>query len=187
MTRFSGPGRDIGASFSQVPSEFLRMLDEFRQSAASWANTTATRVRSEVTPTADEESNEPPPAWIPSVDVLEHDQEYQVVFDVPGVDPARIDLSVQGRELVVRGVRTVALSPGCSSIRSERPSGVFSRKLSFSGEILAESVIAEYQTGVLTVRLPKTETTRSRVIPIRTTEQSSNPVSPAPDSTTPSM
>jgi HSP20 family protein len=96
--------------------------------------------------------------------VAEGARELVIQIDVPGVRREDVQLSMTGRMLDVRGTRT---SPdlGAAAVRhSERPFGSFSRQLMLPPDAMTESVSAQIDCGVLTIRVARTqssaETTR---------------------------
>jgi len=104
--------------------------------------------------------------WTPSIDLAETPTELVLVVDLPGVDPATIDLSLTGNVLTLRGEK-VATEVAEGHIRThERPIGAFHRQVTLTEAVDFDRVQAESKNGVLTVRLPKQETARPRTIPI---------------------
>jgi HSP20 family protein len=92
--------------------------------------------------------------------------EYVVHFDLPGVDPASIDLSVERDVLTLKAERRPTVPDGVETVVAERPHGVYSRQL-FLGEVLdTEHVRADYDAGVLTLRIPVLEQAEPRRIEI---------------------
>ncbi len=88
-------------------------------------------------------------------------------FDLPGVDPASIDLTVERNVLTVRAERSWPAQEG-EVVVSERPQGVFTRQI-FLGEGLdADRIEASYENGVLIVRLPVAEQAKPRKVAITT-------------------
>src|SRR3954471_3524632 len=58
-----------------------------------------------------------------------------VYFDLPGVDPDSIELTVERNVLEVKAERKRELKDGVETVLSERPMGLFSRQL-FLGDTL---------------------------------------------------
>jgi|SRR4051812_8077108 HSP20 family protein len=103
------------------------------------------------------------PAMMP-MDAWRDGNEFVVQFDLPGVDPDAIDLTVERNVLTVRAER--ARSAGVELAISERPVGVFTRQL-FLGETLdAGGLQATYDAGVLTLRIPVAEQAKPRKISV---------------------
>ena len=103
----------------------------------------------------------------PPADVLEAAQEYRVVIDLPGVDPASIKLTVEKDTLQVAAERKLAtLAAGEELHRSERAYGAFARSFTLPTSVDATRVEANYEAGVLTVTLPKREEAKARAIQV---------------------
>jgi HSP20 family protein len=89
-------------------------------------------------------------------------------FDLPGVDPATIDLTVEKNVLTVSARRQWDPGDDVEVVASERPQGSFSRQM-FLGESLdPDRVGANYDQGVLTVTVPVAELAKPRRVEIDT-------------------
>jgi HSP20 family protein len=105
------------------------------------------------------------PAAMP-IDAYRRGDEFVVEFDLPGVDPGSIDLTVEKNVLTVHAERRRTEVDGVELLVGERPHGTFSRQL-FLGEGLdTERIDASYADGVLTLRLPVAEKAKPRRVPI---------------------
>src|SRR5260370_26152965 len=91
MPRSSPWRRDASGAFHALQGELNRFLEEYLQPRFGG---------SEPPPT-----NLDPTAWSPAVDVYETPEEMIVVAEVPGVDPASIDLAVTGNLLSIRAAK----------------------------------------------------------------------------------
>lgn len=70
------------------------------------------------------------PVWEPPVDVFESERSLWIVVALPGVDPERIELSVDGRHLVVAGERSRPAACAHLAVRRlEIPQGRFERRV----------------------------------------------------------
>ena len=87
-------------------------------------------------------------------------------FDLPGFDPAEIDVTVEKNVLTVRAERSWAAQEGDEVVVSERPQGVFTRQLYLGDGLDADHIDASYENGVLTVRLPVAEQAKPRKVEI---------------------
>lgn len=77
------------------------------------------------------------------------------LFDVPGVDPSSIELTVEKNVLTVSAQRTNQWGDdGVELIVSERPSGSFTRQLFLDESLGADLIVASCEKGVLTVAIP---------------------------------
>ena len=105
------------------------------------------------------------PAAMP-IDAYRRGDEFVVEFDLPGVEPASIDLTVEKNVLTVHAQRQRVDVEGVEMLVGERPQGTFSRQL-FLGETLdTDRIDATYADGVLTLRLPIAEKAKPRRVPI---------------------
>ena len=92
--------------------------------------------------------------WQPGVDILEFDDHYQLIADVPGVDPASIDITVNDKVLTVSGERqVVANSEEVQRRRLERPAGQFSRQFTLPDTADDQSISARSEHGVIHINI----------------------------------
>jgi len=106
--------------------------------------------------------------WSPPMDVAETDEAVVVDLEVPGIDPAALDISVTGDVLTIRGEKHDRTGQeGHNYHRVERRYGSFTRSLTLPAQVEADKVEAKAHFGVLTIRLPKKETARARKVEIR--------------------
>lgn len=83
--------------------------------------------------------------------------------DVPGVEPAAISVTVDGRMLKVEAAR--AAEPG-GTAQSERKPRRFSHAFQLSDDLDTEAIQANCRLGVLTLRIPKRPEARPRQVEI---------------------
>lgn len=102
--------------------------------------------------------------WAPPIDLSDDGKEFVLVADLPGVEPATIDLSVSGDILTLRGLRAVADTTAGHGVLRERPAGPFLRQVRLAAEVDIDSIQAESRHGVLTVRLPRRTAAQPRTI-----------------------
>ena len=95
--------------------------------------------------------------WYPRVDLQEHDQEFVLVADLPGMKEDDFNISVQDNVLTLEGKRTFEhVENGNGRYHySERASGTFCRRFLLSTAVNAEQITATYKHGVLEVHLPQ--------------------------------
>ncbi|MEU6864267.1 Hsp20/alpha crystallin family protein [Streptomyces sp. NPDC046876] len=92
---------------------------------------------------------------------------YVIAFDVPGVSKEAIDIDVERNMLTVKAERRpVAKSDQAQVELSERPLGVFSRQIMLADTLDTEHIDADYDAGVLTLRIPIAERAKPRKIAI---------------------
>ncbi len=100
------------------------------------------------------------------MDAYRRNGDFVVHFDLPGVDPTSIDLTVEKNVLTVAAERHWARQEGDEITVSERPQGRFNRQL-FLGESLdPEKITANYDQGVLTLHIPVAERAKPRKVEI---------------------
>jgi HSP20 family protein len=100
------------------------------------------------------------------MDAWRQGDRFVVQFDLPGVDPGSIDLTVEKNVLTVRAERSWQPTEEQEVLVAERPQGTFTRQL-FLGESLdAENVQAAYDKGVLTLTIPVAEQAKPRKVEI---------------------
>ncbi len=100
------------------------------------------------------------------MDAYRSGDEFVVAFDLPGVDPAAIDLDVERNVLTVRAERRPVTGEQVEMQVAERPLGVFSRQLFLGDTLDTEHIAASYESGVLTLRIPVAEKAKPRKITI---------------------
>jgi HSP20 family protein len=91
---------------------------------------------------------------------------FYVHFDLPGVDPDSIDLTVERNVLTVRAERKRSQREGVEPVIAERPMGTFSRQLFLGDTLDTDNLDASYDAGVLTLRIPIAEQAKPRKIAI---------------------
>ena len=105
--------------------------------------------------------------WAPAVDVYETENELVLKADLPAVDLNDIDVRVENQTLTISGERKFEQQNNSQAFhRIERSYGKFSRSFSVPSVFDTEHIAAEYQNGVLTVKLPKKETAKPRQVKI---------------------
>lgn len=115
-------------------------------------------------PTASEEEASPVAHWAPAIDIREEDRQFVLHADLPGVDPARIEVTLDNGVLTLRGVRELSgRNERAGYRRVERLSGNFFRRFALPDTADADAVKARYTHGVLEVLIPK----QAQVLPRR--------------------
>ncbi|MFF7590476.1 Hsp20/alpha crystallin family protein [Kitasatospora purpeofusca] len=109
------------------------------------------------------------PAPMP-LDACRVGDEYVISFDLPGVDPDAIDIDVERNMLTVKAERRPRhQGEDVKWELSERPLGVFSRQVMLSDTLDPAGISADYDAGVLTLRIPVAEKAKPRKIAISRT------------------
>ncbi|MFE5534785.1 Hsp20/alpha crystallin family protein [Streptomyces sp. NPDC056492] len=101
------------------------------------------------------------------MDAYREGEEYVIAFDLPGVSTEAIDIDVERNMLTVKAERRpVAKADSVKMELSERPLGVFSRQIVLADTLDTERIQADYDAGVLTLRIPIAERAKPRKISI---------------------
>lgn len=98
------------------------------------------------------------------IDAYRSGEAFVVHFDLPGIDPSSIELTVQNNVLTVRAERQ-GVAEG-EVLISERPVGTFTRQLFLGQGLNTDALKANYRNGVLTVTIPVAEEAKPRRIEI---------------------
>ena len=96
--------------------------------------------------------------WIPLVDIHEYSDRFELYVDLPGVDPATVDLTLDSGILTLSGQRLQPIrkdSEEAQGRRVERGHGQFHRRFVLPDTVDSEKVNATGSHGVLTVTIPK--------------------------------
>ena len=131
-----------------------QLQDDINRLFSSWNTTDSSGV------TAD---------WVPSVDINEFDDRFQLYVDVPGVDPKDVDITLESGVLTITGERFMQAEKEGENVihrRTERGSGRFYRRFILPDTVDAENVKATDRHGVLEVLIPKQAKAQPRRIEV---------------------
>ncbi len=99
------------------------------------------------------------------LDVFETADSYVVHAAVPGINPDALDIEINDQTLTVRGEWKQPEQPqGVTYHVMERPTGRFERTLQFPLPLNADAAQANYENGILSFTLPKSEAAKPRKI-----------------------
>ena len=104
------------------------------------------------------------PVFRPSVDILDTPQEVVLVADVPGVDEAHLDVTLDKNVLTIHGTVEPPAFEGYTPVRNEYGVGDFERVFTLSDDVSRDGIEATVKDGVLLLRLPKTAHSMRRKI-----------------------
>ena len=105
--------------------------------------------------------------WIPAMDVVETDDSYVLRADLPGTSESDVKVELDKNVLTVSGERKREHEHRSEGFyRVERASGSFSRSLTLPDGVDADSIQANFDNGVLEVRIPKREAPKPRKVEI---------------------
>jgi HSP20 family protein len=104
------------------------------------------------------------PAVMP-MDAWREGDTFIVEFDLPGVRPETLDIDVERNVLTVRAERPTR-NGDWEMLANERPTGLFSRQLVLGDNLDLEQIAADYDAGVLRLRIPVAEKAKPRKIEV---------------------
>jgi HSP20 family protein len=100
------------------------------------------------------------------LDVYRKGDKFVVRVDLPGIDPASLDLTIERNVLSIKAERSWVPSEGDEVMIAERPQGTFTRRLFLSEGLDADKISAQYEQGVLTVTVPVADSAKTRKITV---------------------
>ena len=103
-----------------------------------------------------EEANQASFTWQPLTDIVEKDDRYSILLEIPGVKKEDVKLTVENNMLTVKGEKQRELEVSEKHYyRVERKYGAFQRMFRLSEKVNAEKISAKYNDGILEVVLEK--------------------------------
>jgi HSP20 family protein len=103
----------------------------------------------------------------PAIDIFEDEEGFYLSADVPGYTQDSFQIRYENRTLTITGERRQEEVEGVRYHRRESFSGRFQRSFTLPLEIEADKITAELKDGVLTIFLPKHETSKPRQISVK--------------------
>lgn len=105
--------------------------------------------------------------WSPEMDIRETDTDYRIDMDLPGVSTEDVTIDANDHRLTVHGERSSGRMADDGTVaRREHARGPFFRRVSLPSAANVDDASAEFENGILTIRVPKTDSRSSRDIPI---------------------
>ena len=126
---------------------------------------TAAEKATQTTETTEDARNEA--ALLPPTDVIEDAGGITLYADLPGVPKDRLSLQVEADKLTIEGELALDLPDGMESSHAEVSLPRYRRVFTLSRELDAGKVSAEFNQGVLKLRIPKAEHAQPRRIEIQ--------------------
>src|ERR671915_1593449 len=106
--------------------------------------------------------------WVPPMDVVEAEDHFVLKADLPGLSEEDVSIEIQDGNLTISGQRKAEHESSEKGwYRIERSFGGFQRSLSLPEGIDADAVTANFDRGVLEVRIPKPEERKPRRVSIK--------------------
>jgi len=103
---------------------------------------------------------------VPACNLWVGEEEAVLTSEVPGFAMENIEITITGRDIVIKGVRQEKHEEGAKLLRQERNQGEFERAFQLPFQIDAGKVEAKLVNGVLEVALPRTENDKPRKITV---------------------
>ena len=104
----------------------------------------------------------------PSCEIAEEDNKYVLSFDLPGIKKDQVKVEASGDQLTVRAERKEEKkSESKRKYLSEVHYGSYMRTFTLPSAVDEKKIDAKFEDGVLTVVVPKTETTKAKQIPVQ--------------------
>ena len=108
-------------------------------------------------------------AWMPTVDVSETENGFEIHAELPGISENDVNVSVTDNILTIRGEkRQEAEADGKNYYRVERRYGSFQRSFTLPRHVETSDIKAGFKDGVLALEIPKPEAAKPTAIPITT-------------------
>jgi len=105
----------------------------------------------------------------PPINITQDADNFYVRAEVPGIKASELSISAVKNRLSIAGKREIQNeSERVSYHRRERPDGSFSRTLTLPTDLDVDHVEARYTDGILTLKLPKAEAAKPRLISVKT-------------------
>jgi HSP20 family protein len=110
---------------------------------------------------------ETPATWTPRVDLLETESDFRIAIDLPGMKKDDVVINFESDVLTISGERREeSAQEDVNYYRTERFYGRFSRSFTFPKSVDIEGILAAFEDGVLTVKVPKAAESKPRKIQI---------------------
>lgn len=106
------------------------------------------------------------PAARPAVDVFEDETGITLLADMPGVPRDKLELKVEGDELLIEGSVQSSTPEGLEAVYAEVRIPRFRRSFTLSRELDSAKIDASLKDGVLTLRIPKQSHAQPRKITV---------------------
>lgn len=107
-------------------------------------------------------------SWVPPVDIFEEAGAIRIAAEIPGVSPSDIKISLEGNLLTIHGTKQQEAEEKTERVhRYERTYGTFERSFTLPASVEPKDIKANYDQGVLTITLPKSERAKPRQIAVQ--------------------
>jgi HSP20 family protein len=114
-----------------------------------------------------EEATIPARMFVPAADIYEAENDLTVILEMPGVEKKNVNIDVADGVLSVEGRIDLTKYQGLQPLYTEYNIGHYSRSFRLSGKIDQNKIAAEMKDGVLSLKLPKIEEAKPRIIQVK--------------------
>ena len=118
-------------------------------------------------PSAVTELTSTAPIFTPPADILEKGDTVVMLLDVPGADPASLDVTLDKRILTITARVTSDAPQGYAAAHIEFRDGTYERRFVFSEQMDGEHIDATLKDGVLRLTVPKAADTAAKKISVK--------------------
>jgi len=107
-------------------------------------------------------------AWTPAVDIAEHDDQFVVKVELPGVNKDDVKITLENNILTIRGEKKQEKETKKENYhRVERSYGSFQRSFTLPTTVKSDKIDAVYKDGILHIALPKAEEAKPKQIEVK--------------------
>jgi HSP20 family protein len=118
-------------------------------------------------PSAVTELTSTAPIFTPPADILEKGDTVVMLLDVPGADPASLDVTLDKRILTITARVTSVAPQGYAAAHIEFRDGTYERRFVFSEQMDGEHIDATLKDGVLRLTVPTAADTAAKKISVK--------------------
>ena len=114
-----------------------------------------------------------PAGLVPAMDAYDTDDSLVIRLELPGMSPEQVEVNFDHGVLTVSGERSTDTEVAEDRwLRRERALGTFSRSITLPDGVAAEQITANFDNGLLELRIPHAPQQRAQRIPVRAASQS---------------
>jgi len=107
-------------------------------------------------------------SWTPAVDITEHDDQFVVKVELPGVNKDDVKIMLENNILTIRGEKKQEKETKKENYhRVERSYGSFQRSFTLPTTVKSDKIDAVYKDGILQIALPKAEEAKPKQIEVK--------------------
>ena len=159
MSRTPVPSRRYGP-FEEFSSDMERMFDSVLGRSFGTMLRNGGSAGAATAPTAGK--------FLPTLDLAETPEGFEVVVDLPGIKPEEVKLELHDGQLVISGRREESSERKDKNFHyTERATGSFMRSVALPSDVDRDMIDAQYEHGVLHIKLPKSAKAQPKKIEIR--------------------